>query len=198
MFQQRTVKCDLLQISQHPRHLLIGPSAYNVHCNDLIVTLEDLCEIFNYADDNTVTCHGKTVTEVKEKAEIVINKMLDWFKVNQMKVTDDKFQYIVFCRNKTISGESVRVGSNEIMSRSCQSCVKLLAAYFDLKLIFDYHVDDLCQKDGRKLSVLARLTNTLHVANKMLLFHTYIYSIKIMHWRRRFICFIKYNLVKIT
>ena len=31
--------------------------------------------------------------------------MLDWFKVNEMKVneSDDKFQYIAFCRKKTLS-----------------------------------------------------------------------------------------------
>ncbi len=62
-----------------------------------------MCEIFNHADDNTATCHGITVPEVKKKAETVINKMLNWFKINQMKVNDNKFQYIVFCKNKTIN-----------------------------------------------------------------------------------------------
>ncbi len=96
-------------------------------------TLKGLCEIFNYASDNTVTCHGTTVPEVKKKAETVTTKILNWFKVNQMKVNDDKFQYIVFCRNKTISNEYVAVGSNEIMS---SSCVTLLGVYFDQKLYF--------------------------------------------------------------
>ena len=56
---------------------------------------------FNYVHDNTITCHGKTLIEGKGKADTVISKMLDWFKVNQMKVNDDKFQYFVFRRNKT-------------------------------------------------------------------------------------------------
>ncbi len=33
-----------------------------------------------------------------------------------MNVNDDKFQYFVYCRNKTINDEHVSVGSNEIMS----------------------------------------------------------------------------------
>ncbi len=56
------------------------------------------------------------------------------------------------------------------------SYVKLLGVYFDQKLSYDYHVDELCHKSGRKLSVLARLTKTLDVASKMLLFHTIILS----------------------
>ncbi len=79
-------------------------------------------------------CHGITVP--------VINKMLDWFKINQMKVNDDNFQYtcIVFCKNKTINNEYVSVGSNEIMS---SSYVKFLGdLYFDQKLSYYYNVDE--------------------------------------------------------
>ncbi len=99
--------------------------------------------------------------------------MLNWFKINQMKVNEDKFQYILFCKNKTINDEYVSIGSNEIMSRSH---VKLLGVYFDQKLSYDYHVNELCRKAGRKLSILGRLTKTLDVASKMLHFHTYILS----------------------
>ncbi len=96
--------------------------------------LKGICDIFNYSDDNTVTCHGITIPEVKKKAETVINKMLCWFKINQMKVNDDIILY--FCKNKTINDEYmyVSVGSNEIMS---SSYVKLLGVYFDQKLSYD-------------------------------------------------------------
>ena len=60
-----------------------------------------------------------------------------------MKVNDDKFQYFVFCRNKTFSDACVQVGDNEIKS---SSYVKLLGVYFDQKLILDYHVEELCRK----------------------------------------------------
>ncbi len=66
------VKSDWLKVSKGAlQGSVIGPFAYacNVHCNDLIVTLEDLCEIFNNGDDNTCTCYGITVPEVMEKAE---------------------------------------------------------------------------------------------------------------------------------
>ena len=90
-----------------------------------------------------------------------------------MKVNDDKFQYCSL-QKQTVNDEYVSVGRNGIMS---SSYVKLLGVYLDQKLSFDYHVDELCRKSGRKLSsVIARLTKTLNVASKMLLFHTYILS----------------------
>ncbi len=102
-----------------------------------------------------------------------------------MKLNDEKINIpgIVFCRNKTINAEYVSVRSNEIRS---SSCVKLLSSkvYFDQKLLFDYHADELiCRKTGRKLSVLARLTKTLAVASEMLLFHTSCYSSSTAHFR---------------
>ncbi len=45
--------------------------------------------------------------------------MLDWFKVIQIKVNDDKFHYMYsVCRNKTISDEYVSVECNDIMASS--------------------------------------------------------------------------------
>ncbi len=87
--------------------------------------------MFNSADDNTVACHCVTVSAVKEVAETVINKMLVWLKVNQMKVNNGAFEYIVFFQqqtHETISDKYVRLGGNEIMP---SSCAKLLGVYFD-------------------------------------------------------------------
>ncbi len=126
----------------HPRDLSLD----RVHCNNLIVTLQDVCEMFNYYDVNTVKCHGKILPEVKEKAETVISKMLDCFKVNQMKVNDDKFQYIVFCRNKTFSEAYVQVGNNEI---KLSFYVKLHGVYFDQRLFMIIMLVNYVEKRGR-------------------------------------------------
>ncbi len=36
-----------------PQGSVMGPFAYNAHTNDLILGLADMCDTFNYADDNT-------------------------------------------------------------------------------------------------------------------------------------------------
>ncbi len=44
---------------------------FTVYCNDLVVALEYVCELFNYkyAYDNTVMCHGKAYGEVQIKVK---------------------------------------------------------------------------------------------------------------------------------
>ena len=99
----------LLLTKGAPQGSIMGPFSYNVHSNDLIMMMAKLCEIFNYADDNTVCCYGKILKEVKCQLENVITKMLSWFKINEMKVNNDKFQLILFSKNGMYSDESLKV-----------------------------------------------------------------------------------------
>ena len=41
--------------------------------------MENVCDIYNYADDNSVGCYGKLVEEVVGKLKTV---MLEWFQDN--------------------------------------------------------------------------------------------------------------------
>ena len=132
-----------------------------------------MCAIFNYADDNTVCCHGKNIVDIKRALENVISEMLHWFKLNEMKVNNDKFQLILFSKNGINSEESITVGDVIIPN---QNVVKLLGVQFDNMLSFDAHVDEICRKAGRKLNVLARLSKTLDFESKLTLFHCFVLS----------------------
>ncbi len=49
-----SVRSEYLKLSKGaPQGSIIGPFAYNVHCNNLIAALQHtrICELFNYADD---------------------------------------------------------------------------------------------------------------------------------------------------
>ena len=69
----------------------------------------------------------------------------------------------------------MRVGSNEVKAENCVKLLLLLGVYFDQKLSFYAHIDKLCGKSGRKLSVLARLSQTLDAPSKMLIFILLLY-----------------------
>ncbi len=72
----------------------MGPFAYNAHTNDLILVLADMCDGFNYADDNTACCYDTSIQGVLKKLNNVVSKMLIWFGMFEMKVNNDKFQLI--------------------------------------------------------------------------------------------------------
>ena len=50
-----------------PQGSLLGSLAYNIFSNDLLILMENVCDIYNYADDNSVGCYGKSVEEVVGK-----------------------------------------------------------------------------------------------------------------------------------
>ncbi len=97
-------------------------------------------------------CHGITFPKVKEKAETVIKY---WFNVNDFKVNDDKFQYIVFCRTKS---SVMNACEHEIARPESKSSVNLLGVYLHQKPGFHYRVDELCRKDGPNVVRIWTLT----------------------------------------
>lgn len=153
---------------------LLGPLSYNIHTNDLIVCLSDSCDIFNYADDNTICCHGTSILSVKDKLEVEIGKMAEWFKTNHMKLNVDKSQLIIFQKNRAW-GDTVSMTVGDACIES-QPIVKLLGVQVDACLTFNCHVTEICRKAGRKLNVLARLSRSLDVESKSVLFHTFVLS----------------------
>ena len=49
-----------------------------VHSNDLLYLMSDICDIYNYADGNTLDCGGNIV-DVTNKLEHDTDVMLNWF-----------------------------------------------------------------------------------------------------------------------
>ena len=62
------------------------------------------------------------------------------------------------------------------MSIESQSCVKLLGVHVDNQLKFSRHISELCAKAGRKMNVIARLSNLLRNDSKMLLYNSFVMS----------------------
>jgi len=145
---------------------LFGPFTFNVLISDLLNIIKDLCEIYNYADDNTICCRGATFKEAHDKTQNTIRIMMDWLKANP-----DKFQFIVFeqkYQERKLSVDNILLSS--------QKSVKLLGLHIDNALKFNCHITELCKKAGRKINVLARLSTHLDVGCKLTLFYSFILS----------------------
>ena len=76
-------KSDWKEISKGcPQGSLFGPLAYNIFSNDLLMLIEELSDVYNYADDNSIGFSGKNTEEVISKLRIVANVMVTWFNDN--------------------------------------------------------------------------------------------------------------------
>ena len=58
----------------------------------MLSIVSDNIEIYNYADDNTVICSGYKYGDIKAELMLNVDKIIDWFRDNHMKVNPDKFQ----------------------------------------------------------------------------------------------------------
>ena len=63
---------------------------------------------YNYADDNTLTSCGYDYDVVQDKFNQNIEKVMQWFEENGMKINPDKFQYTVFGKNENIKDIKIR------------------------------------------------------------------------------------------
>ena len=139
-----------------PQGSLMGTFIYNILTNDMLYMINDLCEIYNYADDNSICFHGRNVNDIVTNIESVSNVMFTWFKENNLKANPDKCQFILFTKDVLQS----TVNINNITLHSLAS-VKLLGVHIDRELNFNCHVTEVCRRAGRQLNALGRLANVL-------------------------------------
>ena len=155
-----------------PQGSYMGPFAYNVQTNDLLYLIMNVCQIFNYADDNTICSSASHIDDIKVNIEQQAMICNAWFANNYMKVNADKFQAIIF-ETRNVTNVCFKIDGQDI---EAQDEVKLLGITFDKQLKFDTHVGNICRKAGRQLSVLKRLSNVLDKEGKLLVYNTFIFS----------------------
>ena len=77
----------------------MGTFIYNILTNDLLYIINDMCEIYYYADDNYICFHGRNVNNRVTDVEFVSNVMCTWFKENNLKANPEKCQFILFTKD---------------------------------------------------------------------------------------------------
>ena len=108
-------------------------------------------EFANYADDNTAFFVGDNLNDVILKLQKASKTLLKWFNDNQMKADPDKCHFICSSSVKT----SIMIENEQIRNSSCE---KLLGVFFDSKLTFPSHIDNICKGALQKLNIIYRIT----------------------------------------
>ena len=136
-------------------------------------SLDSLCDLFNYAYDNTVGCMSNSFQQLSVNLQMSVRVLLDWYESNYMRANPDKFQCIVFGK-KTQQNECIAItDTTELIP--LESC-KLLGVEVDRKLTFRTHIAAICCKAGRQISALARISKALNTEVKLSMFQSFIMS----------------------
>ena len=121
-------------------------------------------KITNYLNDNTQYGIESNISKLIESLENDTNILQTWFKMNEMKLNNDKCHLLIIFNSEN---NIIKVGEDEIIG---SKSVKLLDIPTDNKLNFNDHVTKICMKENRKLHalkiiiiIIIRLTCQFHL-----------------------------------
>ena len=156
-----------------PQGSILGPLIFNIFINDIFYALENVCNLYNYADDNTLLNTHHSITCLKTKLETSAAVAMHWFDVNGMKSNQAKFQAMILHNHPDLSDISLCVND---MNIPLKSCVKLLGVFIDYELNFSDHVTYLCKRASRQLNAVRRVAKYLKKDCLMKLFYALVIS----------------------
>ena len=130
------------------------------------------CDIYKYADDNTISASHSEKAELVKVLENKSQEAIEWFHSNAMLANPEKFQAILLSpwRAESLSEELSFHG----VSIRNENTVNVLGIKLDDKLSFNDHIKHLCMKAGRQLNVLRRLSPYLDQTSRLAIFKSFI------------------------
>jgi len=138
-----------------PQGSILGPVLFNIFTND-IVSFVNKCDLYNYADDNTLSYSDSNVENLVQNLESDSQSLIQWFSDNLMQANPDKFQAIALGKKSKDQHFTFNVNGSNI---PCDDDVKLLGVTID-----------------RQLNVLKRIGKHLCKLGKLNIYYSFILS----------------------
>jgi hypothetical protein len=155
-----------------PQGSILELILFKIFINDIFYSV-DFSNIYNYADDNTLSYADYDLNNVISKLESDSKKMLDWFANKLMQANPDKFQALAIGKNTFKEQICFDLKGSKI---KCEEHVKLLGVTIDYELNFDKHISEICKKkSARQLNVLKRIGRYLNKLDRLTIYAIHLY-----------------------
>ena len=125
-----------------PQGSILGPLLFNVFINDMYLFINK-CTLYNYADDNSLSCAATGVEEVMSSLQMDGSKVIQWFTDNGMQANLSKFQFMVISHADDCA-QSLVLNENTVLIS--EKHVQVMGVIIDSKLNFSLHVSSMCKK----------------------------------------------------
>ena len=129
---------------------------FNLSINDLFFFIET-ASTHNFADDDTLSDWGETLSKLIGTLESESEIAIDWFTKNEMIINPDKFQPVILDKEKSNLTNVPLTIDNQTIKRV--PSVELLGIHLDDILNFNLHISNICRSAAKQLNALIRLKN---------------------------------------
>ncbi len=146
----------------------------NIFMNDIFYVIE-LCDLVNYADDNTLSIFASTIEVVLATLKQDTENAIKWFKINFMQVYPSKLQ-CMFLKPPTNKEEMLKFIEINDTNIPCEKEVNLLGITIDEKLKFDKHVNIICKKAAQQINVMYSFKGVFDLKERQIIYNTFILS----------------------
>jgi Reverse transcriptase (RNA-dependent DNA polymerase) len=156
-----------------PQGSILGPLLFILYIND-IVKCSSLLSFFLFADDTTLFHSNKNLSKLVAEMNDELNHLAVWFGTNKLSLNAGKTNFIVFGNKRLSSVDDCRITLDGNLLKRVQSA-KFLGVHIDEKLMWSYHIKDICAKASRGIGILSRMKNIFPAGTLKLLYDTLIY-----------------------
>ena len=126
----------------------MGPLLFNIFINDIFFFVQS-SEIYNYADDNTLSIADTNIDTIIRKLESDISILDVWFKNNGMLLNEDKCQFMIVETSKYSREQTEKI---TILNKEIEEVknVNLLGITLDNSITMAEHIKKICKQAGNK------------------------------------------------
>ena len=162
MRYQSTVydKChsSLLRVTHGvPQGSILGPVLFLIFINDISNVFTKF-KVVLFADDSSFYIIGRDINDLIIKANSELDKFYEWTISNRLSIHFDKTKFILFTNRKTKNILPLFINFDIISQCDYH---KVLGLTLDSNLSFKYHINEVCNKLARSISLLYNLRDLM-------------------------------------
>lgn len=161
-----------------PQGSILAPFFFNIFINDVVHPKK--CELHIYADDTAIVCQAswKNLNVIKKRLKNALQRINEFFLKWKIKINDSKTEFIVFTKStamiKLLKENPPLYGGHNF---TWQDSVKYLGVTLDTKLNFRKHIDLVCKRANKTISILFPIfkkNSSASLKSKLVIYRSYI------------------------